>query len=42
MSKKYNLVKKYYDSGFWTKAMVLNAINKKWITTEEYLEIVNE
>ena len=25
MSKKFNQVKKYYDSGFWNKQMVKNA-----------------
>ncbi len=42
MSKRYNLVKKYYDDGFWTKAMVFNAIDKGWITEEEYHKIVEE
>lgn len=42
MSKKYNLVKKYYDGGFWTKEMVFNAIDKGWITEEEYHEIIGE
>lgn len=42
MSKKFNLVKKYYDEGFWTKEMVRNAVVKGWITEEEYYEIVGE
>lgn len=41
MSKKYNLVKKYYDGGFWTKEMVFNATIKGWITEEEYYMIIN-
>ena len=41
MSKKFNVVKKYYDSGYWTKEMVHNAVTKNWITEEEYLEIVS-
>ena len=41
MSKKYNIVKKYYDEGFWTKEMVMNAIDKRWITQDEYESIVN-
>lgn len=42
MSKKYELVKKYYDSGFWTAEMVYNAVIKGWITAEEYNEIVGD
>lgn len=42
MSKKFKLVKKYYDDGFWTKEMVRNAVVKNWITEEEYSEIVGE
>lgn len=42
MSKKYELVKKYYDSGFWTTEMVHNAVVKGWITEEEYNEIVGD
>lgn len=41
-SKKFNLVKGYYDSHRWTKAMVRNAVVKGWITEEEYVEIVGE
>ncbi len=42
MSKKFEIVKKYYDSGFWTKEMVHNAVTKGWITEEEYHLIVGE
>lgn len=42
MSEKYEKVKKYYDSGFWTKEMVHNAVIKKWITEDEYKEMVGE
>jgi hypothetical protein len=41
-SKKYKLVKKYYDEGYWTKEMVYNAVVKGWITEQEYHEIVGE
>lgn len=41
-SKNYAKVKKYYDDGKWTKKMVYNAVNKGWITEEEYKEIVGE
>ena len=41
-SKKYNLVKEYYDSGAWNIARVRNAVVKGWITTEEFEEITGE
>lgn len=40
--KKFNDVKKYYDRGFWTKQMIKDAVNRKWITEKEYEEIVGE
>lgn len=42
MSKKFNLVKRYYDNGLWNKAMVRNAVVKGWITAAEYEEITGE
>lgn len=42
MSRKYNLVKKYYDTGMWPKMYVYNAVVKGWITAAEYEEIVGE
>ena len=36
MSKKYNLVKKYYDKGLWKIGAVRNAVVKEWITGEAY------
>lgn len=42
MSNKYEKVKEYYDSGFWTDTMLKNAVRKGWITEEEYEEIVGE
>lgn len=42
MSKKYSLVKRYYDNGLWNKAMVRNAVVKGWITAAEYEEITGE
>ena len=39
-SKKYVLVKKYYDKGLWTEVAVHNAVMKAWITAEEYEMIV--
>ena len=40
MSKYFNKVKRYYDNGLWTEAMVRNAVVKNWITAEEFEEIV--
>jgi len=41
MSKNYEKVKKYYDTGVWNKARVYNAVDK-WITKEEYKAITGE
>lgn len=41
-SPKFNEVKHYYDAGLWKKKAVKNAVIKKWITAEEYEEIVGE
>jgi uncharacterized XkdX family phage protein len=38
----FTKIKKYYDSGFWTKEMVRNAVVKGKITKEEYKEIIGE
>lgn len=35
MSKKFELVKQYYESGLWSIERVHNAVGK-WITAEEY------
>lgn len=42
MSKKYNLVKKYYEQGLWSKRRVHDAVVKGWITADEYKEITGE
>lgn len=42
MSPKFEKVKAYYESGLWNKAMVKNAVVKKWITKAEYKEITGE
>lgn len=39
-SKRYELVKSYYDKRFWTRKMLQNAVIKGWITQDEYDEIV--
>ena len=41
-SEKFELVKGYYDSRFWKKKAVRNAVVKGWITAEEYEEITGE
>lgn len=41
-SPKFNKVKNYYESGAWNKQMVHNAVDKGWITLDEYSEIVGE
>ncbi|MBR1868857.1 MAG: XkdX family protein [Bacteroidales bacterium] len=41
-SEKYELVKKYHDDGRWKPFMVKNAVEKGWITAEEYEEITGE
>ncbi len=41
-SKKFDRVKKYYDKGLWSKRMIGNAVEKNWITAEEYEMIVGE
>lgn len=46
MSKKYNTVKNWYDSGVFSKEIVMemirNAVKKKWITEDEYEDITDE
>jgi len=42
MSKKFKLVKRYYDNGLWNGEMVRNAVVKGWITAAEYEEITGE
>ena len=39
-SKRYELVKGYYDKRLWTKKMLKNAVVKGWITQDEYDGIV--
>ena len=38
----FEKIKKWYDEGLWTKAMVRNAVKKGKITEEQYFEIVGE
>ena len=41
-SPKYNLVRGYYDHGLWSIDRVHKAVEKGWITDEEYTEITGE
>lgn len=41
-SAKFDLVKRYYDTGLWKKKAVRNAVAKGWITAAEYEEITGE
>lgn len=42
MSRKYELVKKYYDGGLWDINRVKRAVVKEWITAEEFELITGE
>lgn len=37
---RFEKVKAYYDRGLWSEARVKLAVEKGWITEEEYAEIV--
>ena len=38
----YETIKKWYDSGLWSKTRVRNAVIKGKITEEQYKEITGE
>ena len=42
MSKMYEKIKEYYDSGFWSEKRVRNMVVKGIITEEEYKDIVGK
>lgn len=42
MSKKFDLVKRYYDAGLWDIHRTKNAVAKGWITEEEFTLITGE
>lgn len=42
MSKYYTIVKRNYDNGFWSISKVRDAVEKGWITADEYKEITGE
>lgn len=41
-SKRYDLVKGYYDAGEWKIKAVRNAVKRGWITADEFYEITGE
>ena len=42
MSKMYEKIKKYYDTGLWNEERVRNMVIKGIITEEEYKDIVGK
>ena len=42
MSRRYELVKQYYDAGLWGKKWVRDAVIKGWVTIAEYWQITGE
>ena len=42
MSKMYEKIKEYYDSGFWSEKRVRNMVVKGIITEEEYKDIIDK
>lgn len=41
-SPKYEMVKRYYRMKMWSEARVRNAVEKGWITEEEFAEITGK
>lgn len=39
MSDMYTKIKRWYDSGFWSIKKVRDAVERNWITEEEFEEI---
>ena len=42
MSKMYEKIKKYYDTGLWSEVRVRNMVVQGIITEEEYARIVGK
>ena len=42
MSKMYEKIKEYYDSGLWSEERVRNMVIKGIITEEEFYDITRE
>lgn len=40
-SNRFSIVKYYFDNGLWNEKMVKLAVEKEWITEDEFKEIVN-
>ena len=40
-SPKYNLIKSWFNKGYWNEEMLLNAVEKHYITEEEMNEIIS-
>lgn len=41
-SKKYDIVKYFFDKNFWSLSRVADAVYKKWITEAEYKTITGK
>lgn len=41
-TSKYEKVKNYYDNGLWSIRKVRDAVEKGWITPEQFEEITGE
>jgi len=41
-TSKYQKVKNYYDNGLWSIRKVHDAVEKGWITPEQFEEITGE
>ena len=39
-SPKFNLIKSWFNKGYWNEDMLLNAVEKHYITEEEMNEII--
>lgn len=38
---KYELLKSYWEKGFWNEEMMRNAVVKEWITAFEFKKITD-
>lgn len=41
-SKKFDLVKSFFDLGLWDASRVADAVYKKWITESEFRQITGK
>lgn len=41
-SRNFEKVSRYYSLGVWSEQMLKNAVDKGWITAEEYAEITKK